>query len=122
MSYFKRPLMGLSGSESPPPAGTKLPECPTNVNGWCSPGPGAAPAYVGIGKATVPESSGSKPSGGGALSEFAKLFGALALSKVGSPQQPNYPGYVTPPQQGISTTTMIIGGGLAVTALVLLLK
>lgn len=121
MSYFKRPLHGLGDASKPPAPGTKLPTCPTNVNGWCSPGPGAQPAYVGIGKATVPESSAS--GGGGAMSELAKILGALAVSKIGQPQQPGYPGpYVVPQQGGVSTTTMLIGGGLALTALVLLMK
>lgn len=62
-----------------------------------------------------------KKPGGGALSELAKIFGALAVSKMSTPSQ-STPTYVMPQSSGISTTTMLVGGGLALAAVVLLMK
>lgn len=129
MSYFRRPLQGLGAySENE----MKLPWCgnlPNNSTQICRSeqaqsgsgfGGNRGAAYTAAPGSNLP--SGPKKDESSALSDLAKLFGALAVSKVAGSQQPQYPGYVTPPSSGISTTTMLIGGGLAVTALVLLLK
>lgn len=70
-----------------------------------------------------PPAADKPSSGSSALTDLAKIFGALAAAKIASPGQPSSSPYIVPQQAaGISPTTMLIGGGLAITALILLIK
>jgi len=108
MAYIKRgmgdPFWGSGTSGGTQPVPSSQPQ---------------APSSYGTPATTPPPDPTKKDSG--PLSEIAKLFGALALSKVGTPS-PTNPYVVPQPARGISPTTMLIGGAIGVTALVLLLK
>lgn len=107
------------GDSSAPPAGVSLPTCPTNVDGWCIPGPGMKPAYVGIGAATVTADQVKKESStaGKFVSGFlAALTGGFGTSTMTPPQQP----IIVAPSSGPSTTTIVAIGGAALLAVILL--
>ena len=108
MSYFKKPLgdvwwgSGTSGGQQQTTS-----QSPQQPSSYGTP-------------ATTPPPQPQKEEAG-VGSELAKIFGALAASKIASPAQPSAGSYIVP-KAGISKTTMLIGGAIGVTALILLLK
>jgi len=109
MSYFKKPLgdvwwgSGTSGGQQQTTS-----QSPQQPSSYGTP-------------ATTPPPQPQKKEEAGVGSELAKIFGALAASKIASPAQPSAGSYIVP-KAGISKTTMLIGGAIGVTALILLLK
>jgi hypothetical protein len=56
-----------------------------------------------------------------AWSDLAKIFGALAVNKMSTPSTSTTP-YIVQQPTGMSPTTMLIGGGLALAAVLILMK
>lgn len=113
MSYFKKRSMRGSLGGILDSYGT---------SGGTQPVPGQAmPTGTGTAATTPPPDPTKSNSGGGWGADLAKLFGALAINKLATPSSSPY---VPPPTAaaGISPTTLLIGGAIGVTALVLLLK
>lgn len=107
------------GDSSAPPAGVSLPTCPTNVDGWCIPGPGMKAAYVGIGAATITADQVKKESSTASkfVSGFlAALTGGFGTNTMTPPAQQ----VVVAPSSGPSTTTIVAIGGAALLAVILL--
>lgn len=117
MSYHRKRL-GL-GDSSAPPSGVKLPECPSNVDGWCQ--MGGNPFYVGIGKSTISAEEAKKASGSKAGDIAGAFFKALTGGfGAGTMTAPAPAVIVAPPSSGPSTTTIALIGGAALVAVLLL--